>query len=76
MTFVEPDVAADLAKRLPLYCADRVDAVCTEFAQSFRNAMTVTAEFAKTLGEIGKIHAEVFDALAKLPSMKKEQGLS
>lgn len=29
MTYVEPDCASDLAMRVPLYCADRIDAAFT-----------------------------------------------
>lgn len=32
MTYVEPDVPDDLATRVPLYCADRVDAAFKRLA--------------------------------------------
>lgn len=32
MTYVEPDVAPDLATRVPLYCAGRVDAAFARLA--------------------------------------------
>ena len=33
MTYVEPDVADDLATHLPLYCADRIDAAFRQLAK-------------------------------------------
>jgi hypothetical protein len=36
MTYVESDVASDLAQRVPLYCADRIDAAFVALAQSLQ----------------------------------------
>lgn len=33
LTYVEPDVASDLATRVPLYCAQRVDAAFVRLAE-------------------------------------------
>jgi hypothetical protein len=36
LTYVEPDVAYDLACRVALYCAERIDAAFVAFAQSLQ----------------------------------------
>ena len=41
MTYIDPDDAIDLATRVPLYCADRIDAAFTRLSAHIKDGHPV-----------------------------------
>ena len=66
-TYVEPDAASDLAARVPLYCADRIDAAFEQLADLLAECAEQTADGFRHIGK----QAIFAPFIAKLAARKK-----